>query len=213
MPECSYCGESFETEGAELEHLQEVHAGELSRIDQRRVGDIDEGDGGLPLGPIILAGVILFALAVVVYVTVFVGGGGGPSGTDEPGPYRSAHQHGTIEMTVLGERVDFGQDRYQIAADRFHFENNDGEVWHTHATGVTLKWAMDTLPGIEVTDDNVTYRGTTYADSDPDYEVIVEVNGESVDPAEYVLQGVGDAARASEGDAVRIVVRRTEGSG
>lgn len=212
MPECSYCGESFADEDAELQHLRDEHAGELSRIDRRRVGDIDDGDGGLPTGPIILAGVILVAIAVVVYVTVFVGGGSSPSGTDGPGPYQSAHEHGTIEMTVLGDTVDFSQDRYQIAADRFHFENNNGDVWHTHATGVTLQWAMNTLPGIQVTDDNVTYQETTYEDSDPDYDVIVEVNGEPVDPGEYVLEGSTDPSLADQGDSIRIVVRRTNGS-
>jgi hypothetical protein len=117
-----------------------------------------------------------------------------------------------MEMVVLEEEVDFSQDRYQIAADRFHFENRNGDIWHTHATGVTLQWAMGTLPDIEVTETSVTYQGTTYADSDPSYDVVVEVNGEPVDPAAHVLDGVSDANLAQQGDAVRIVVQEADGS-
>lgn len=206
MPECSYCGEGFDDEDALLAHLRDEHDGELGAIDRRRVAALD-GEGGweLPTGPAILAGVILISLAVVVYVTVFLGGGGGG---DEPGPFGSAHVHGTMEMTVLGEPVDFSQPRYQVEADRFHFESGNGEVWHAHATGVTLAWAMDTLD-IGVTEDAVSFRGTTYRDGDPNTEVIVEVDGEPVDPETYVLEGVADGS-GQGGDHVRIVVRRTD---
>ncbi len=209
MPECSYCGETFEDEAAHLQHLEAKHAGELGTIDQRRVGALEEDGGDFPTGPVVLAGVFLIAAVVVAYVIFFAGGGGAAG--DGPGPMGSAHDHGTMEMVVLGEPVDFSQDRYQIAADRFHFENRNGEVWHTHATGVTLQWAMGTLPDIEVTEDSVTYEGTTYEDSDPTYEVVIEVNGQPVDPAEHVLEGVSDPNRAEQGDSVRIVVRESDG--
>ena len=210
MPECSYCGETFDEETAHLRHLEAEHAGDLGTIDKRRVADLGDDDGEFPTGPVVLGGVFLIAIAVVAYVIFFAGGGTGTG--DSPGSMGSAHEHGTMEMVVLGEEVDFSQDRYQIAADRFHFENRNGEIWHTHATGVTLQWAMGTLPDIEITEGSVTYQGTTYADDDPSYEVIVEVNGEPVDPAEHVLDGVSDASRAEQGDAVRIVVRETGGS-
>jgi hypothetical protein len=209
MPECSYCGESFEEETAHLRHLETEHAGELGTIDERRVAAIEDDETAFPTGPVVLGGVFLIALVIVVYV-IFVAGGGSAAG--EPGPMGSAHEHGTMEMVVLGETVDFSQDRYQIAADRFHFENRNGEVWHTHATGVTLQWAMGTLPDVGVTADSVTYEGTTYADGDRGYEVIVAVNGEPVDPAGHVLEGVSDPGRAAEGDSVRIVVRETDTS-
>lgn len=211
MPECSYCGEFFDSEEAELQHLRDEHAGELSRIDRRRVGDVGDGDGGLPTGPIVLAGVILVAIAVVFYVIVVVGGGSG----QEPGPAGSAHDHGTMEMVVMGEAVDFSQRRYQGQDPKFHFEPMNGEpngrIWHAHATRITLEWAMDTL-GIEVTESTVTFQGTTYRDSDPTTEVLVEVNGDPVDPAEYVLEGPSDPSLADQGDSIRIVVRSTNGS-
>lgn len=207
MPECSYCEASFDDEEALLRHMAETHEGELGTIDQRRVADLEgDGDGGLPTGPIVLVGVIVIALAMVAYVIVFAGGGSA-GGDGEPGQYGSTHEHGVMEMTVLGEDVDFSQSQYQQAANRFHFENNDGRIWHTHATGVTLAWGMETL-GINVTEDSVTYDGTTYRDSDPQYDVSVTVDGEPVDPTTYVFDGTSDPAQASQGDHVQIVVER-----
>lgn len=209
MPDCAYCGESFADEGALLKHMGDAHEGELGAIDRRRVAGVDGDGGGLPTGPIVLGGVILVAIGVIVYVTVFLGGSSPAGG--ELGPVGSAHEHGTLEVSIMGEQVDFSQSQYQVQADRFHFEEGNGQIWHTHATGVTLAWAMDTLD-IGVTEDTVTYEGTTYRDSDPDTTVIVEVNGEPVDPETYVLDGTPNP-RPDAGDQVRIVVRETNATG
>jgi hypothetical protein len=200
MEECDYCGESFEGEQTYVGHLEAEHTDELGPIDRRRVGADEGGDSGLPVGPLALALVIGATVAVVAYVTFFTGGSGG-SGTasDDVGAAGSAHYHGTIEMVVLGDRVDFSRSEYQLQADRFHFEGGDGTQWHAHATGITLDYAMESL-GFDVTRTSVTYEGTTYRDSSDRYNVSVTVNGDRVDPEEYVLQ---------EGDQVRIVVEET----
>lgn len=204
MPDCDYCGEHVEGEDAYLDHLRSEHEGELGPIDRRRVGKADDGGSDLPTGPIAL-GVIIVAAAAIVGYTVFAGGSGGDS---TRGPVGSAHGHGTINMTVLGDRVDFSREKYQLQARKFHFERGNGRIWHVHATGVTLKWAMSTLD-IGVTRDSVTYNGTTYRDGSSKYEVRVTVNGNPVDPSEYVLRGVSfEKAKAGEGPHVRIVVRR-----
>jgi len=213
MPECSYCDATFDDEEALLRHMGERHEGELGTIDRRRVSDLDGTDGsGVPTGPLILGGVIVFAAVVVVYVLFFVGGGTGAEASAEPGDLRSAHEHGTLEMVVLGERVDFSQSQYQVAADRFHFESGNGEIWHTHATGVTLEWGMNTLPGISVSEGSVTYQGTTYSDSDPEYDVTIQVSGEPVDPSSYVLQGSTEVPPPDSADHVQIVVERANGT-
>lgn len=209
MPDCDYCGASFGSEDALLDHMREEHLDELGPIDRRRVGATDDGDDGLPTGPIALGIVLVAAAAIVGYVVFVAGGsGGGDGGTvngiavqqTPTGPaFQGTHYHGTINMTVAGERVDFSQQRYQVQADPFHFESGEGERWHVHATGVTLEYAMATL-GINVTDSTVTYQGTTYRDAAPDTTVVVQVNGNDVNPAEYVLQ---------KGDSVRIVVRQS----
>lgn len=205
MPACDYCGETFADESAYLAHLRAAHEAELGPIDRRRAFR-DEGSGsGLPTGPVVLAGVVLVVAAVIAYAAFVAGGGddvefqsadGASTDLRTPTGLGSVHLHGTIEMTVDGEAVDFSRDRYQLQADAFHFESREGGRWHVHARGVTLAWAMATL-GIEVTDSSVAFDGRTYRDGAAGVEVTVEVDGEPVSPRSYVLR---------EGDHVRIVV-------
>jgi hypothetical protein len=103
-----------------------------------------------------------------------------------------------MEMTVLGEEVDFSQDQYQVRDNRFHFEGGDGTQWHAHATGVTFGYGMEAL-GFEVDlgPNTLVYDGETYVDGEG-YEVVFEINGESASNLEYTLK---------EGDDIRIVVR------
>ncbi|MFB6233585.1 MAG: hypothetical protein ABEH61_04935 [Haloarculaceae archaeon] len=224
--ECDYCGESFDDEDAYLAHLHGDHEGELGAIDRRRVDEhVDDGGSGLPTGPLVLGAVVLAAVLVVVYVVVFVSGGdaslateagadgdAGAAGLAEvaqtPGPMGGAHEHGTIEVVIDGQRVDFSRQEYQLQADKFHFEGGVGQVWHKHAEGVTLEWAMATLD-IGVSEDAVVFEETVYRDSDPGTNVTVTVNGEAVDPQSYVLQGV-QSDSGDGGDRVRIVVETDE---
>lgn len=208
MPECNYCDASFEQEGAYLEHLHTEHdESELSRIDRRRVADHvgDDEEGEFPTGPAIIGGTLLLTVGILVYVVFFlnIGGGSGPAaasgsvGDVEQTPYglQTVHQHGTIDVIIDGNTLDFSQQQYQLQADAFHFESGNGVRWHKHAQGVTLEYAMSTL-GIGVTDSSVTFQGTTYNESDPDTNVTVAVDGNDVDPSSYVLQ---------DDDRIRIV--------
>ncbi|MFC6974566.1 hypothetical protein ACFQL1_07525 [Halomicroarcula sp. GCM10025709] len=152
----------------------------------------EEDDGGLPTGQLAVAGVAIGIVALLGGVLVLsIGGGGG----GEVGAAGSAHYHGTIQMNVLGDRVDFTQDQYQLQDDRFHFEG-DGR-WHAHATGVTLGYGMESL-GIGVTDSSVRFQGTNYTEADG-YAISVTVNGDTVSPG-YTLQ---------DGDTVRIAVEES----
>jgi hypothetical protein len=187
MTDCDYCGAHFDDEQRHLSHLGDEHSDELGPIDRRRVGTDDES--GLPTGPIVLGAVLIGAFGLVAFVLFFMSGDT-PSDIGSAG---TAHYHGTLEMSVLGDEIDFSRERYQLQADRFHFEG-DGR-WHAHATGVTLGFGMETL-GINVTADSVEYNGERYATGDG-YDITVAVNGEPVSPEEYVLQ---------DGDRVRINV-------
>jgi hypothetical protein len=194
MPDCSYCGESFDSEDAYLAHLEAVHEGELGPIDRRRIGD--ETEEGIGLRGILLAAIVVIPVVVAAYVLFFTGG--------SPSNVGSAHTHGTINVTIGGTELDFSRAEFQVADDAFHFEGGDGEIWHVHEHRVTLEYAMQTL-GIEVTEDTVRYDGETYTEENA--TVIVEVNGEPVDPASYELSGAS-VANADDGDHIRIVARR-----
>lgn len=215
MPECDYCSEAFESEEEYLEHLRAEHYEELGRIDRRRVEGVTAGDEdeGLPVGPLLIVGVILLGAVMVGAVLVVTTGIG--QSTDEPTNVGAVHDHGTIEIVIEGEELDlydgeFVRDREH---DAFHFhrgyEQYDAYVWHVHAEGVTIQYALGTLD-IEVDDEGteLTYDGETYSEDDPGTSVRFEVNGEPVEPGEHVLDGAGpvDQGAAGAGDDVRIVV-------
>lgn len=215
MTECDYCGETVPESGY-LEHLRDEHDDELGRIDRRRV-DAASGSGfSVPTGPVVLLAIFGVTVAFIVYLAFFSGGasGGTVNGYEvaqTPTNVGSQHTHGPIDVVIDGTELDFSRDEYQRFREyrAFHFEpgTGEGELWHVHAQGVTLQYAMATI-GIGVTASSVTFEGTTYLDSDPAWNVSVTVDGEPVDPATYVLQGVGDMQAAYEqGDHVRIVVR------
>ena len=214
MNKCRYCGREFNGESAHHDHLREAHADELGPIDRRRLESESENRSRTP---IVLAGVVLMlALGVMAGAGYVLFGGGGGTGSaagsaaganaTDPGAVEavaqaptsvgSVHTHGTIEMRVAGQSIDFSQSQYQLQADPFHFENGNGDRWHVHAEGVTLEYAMSTLD-ISVTNESVTYEGETYR-AEGNTTVMVAVNGEPVVPSEYVLQ---------DGDRVRIVVQ------
>jgi hypothetical protein len=220
MPDCNYCEESFADEEAYLDHLAASHErGELSRIDRRRVeGHSDDEGGGLPTGPLIIIGLVLFSAAVIGYVTIFMNDTPNnieiTSVAKEPADNVGAvHEHGTINVTIGGETLDFSQARFQNPQQyqAFHFEGGNGDVWHKHANGVTLEYGMKTL-GIQMNQSAILYNGELYTESDPGTEIVVTVNGDEVDPTTYELQGVESTANAQDGDHVRIVVRTNETS-
>jgi hypothetical protein len=208
MPDCDYCEESFGSEKAYHKHLKADHEGELGPIDRRRVGL--EGDDESTLsdaaGPIALGAIIVFAAAIIGYLVFFAGSADGTT----PHNLGAVHGHGSINVSVLGESPDFSQQQYQLQDDYWHFEGGNGRIWHVHGEGVTLEYAMNTVD-IGVTDDSVTFQGTTYEDSD-EYDVVVTVGGEDVDPSSYVLRGQSrtpSRTQTSSGSHIRIVVTRT----
>jgi hypothetical protein len=217
MPDCDYCGESFENEEAYLSHLQSEHQGELSGLDQRRVDDFDADEDGFPIGAAILGGTLVAAFAVVALLVVTMGGSGG--GSDGPSNLGSVHEHGTMVVTIEGETFDLNSQEFLLQDDFFHFEGNElqngVDIWHIHGQGVTLKYALESL-GISVNDEGtvLSYDGTTYRANDSGTEIVIEVNGEPVEPAEYQPAGVGpveDVANGDGGGDSIVVEVRTDG--
>lgn len=194
MPECDYCGASQAGEEAHLDHLESEHYDELGPIDKRRIDDRNEGSG-FPTGAVAV-GVVLLAAAGIVGYVVFVLGGTGGTAVGQTG---SAHHHGSMQMTVVGNDVDFSESRFQLRDDRFHFEGGEGTRWHAHATGVTFQYAMNAL-GFDVElEPKALVAEETYTDGEG-YEVIFEINGNEVTDLDYVLK---------QGDDIRVVVRES----
>lgn len=195
MEECDYCDDTFPDERRYLQHLESEHYNELGRIDRRRV-DGPADDDTTPLSTYLLFGGLVVVVLAAMYFALTAGNSA--DGSDGPYAQGSVHDHGPIEVTIDGQTLDFSQPQYQYENTQnphFHFEGGDGDQWHVHSQGVTLAYAMQTL-GIEVTTNTVTFDGTTYDDSVDGERVVVEVNGESVTPGDYILQ---------DEDTVRIV--------
>lgn len=214
--QCDYCGDSV-SEGEYLSHLRTEHYDELRSIDRRRVDD-ELGSSNRQTSRVRYAVAVgILALFGLAYAAIFLGGmadDGGLSSADssatiQPDPDTVVHFHGTIEVTVEGESIDFSEPEYTMQDDCFHFHDDDAAadgVWHVHCGDVSLEYALETL-GIDATADTVEIDGETYSD-DSDTSVSITVDGDSVDPEEYVLEGVGpvDQAQQGAGDNVRIVV-------
>ena len=80
---------------------------------------------------------MLVALALIIY--------GCSNEKNSFGPLRSAHNHADIKVYILGNAMDFSLPQYQLQDKLTHFENWDGDVVHTHATGITLGYIFKTL--------------------------------------------------------------------
>lgn len=216
MPECDYCSDSFGDEDSYLRHLAAEHEGELSRIDQRRVegsGSSGSDSGMSSNAKVGFAGLSVVMLAAVVLTgyLVVTGGGSGDGPTDQG----AVHEHGTMAITIDGERLDLTSSEFAGSDSAFHFHGNEQQkygdyVWHKHARGVTLQYALETL-GIDVNDDGteLTYDGTTYSEDDSGTSVDIEVDGESVEPGSHDVAGVAGESAAANGEGQDIVVNVT----
>jgi len=200
--DCNYCEETFDDEAAYLDHLESAHYNELGKIDQRRIAGRSKPTGGDGYPPIVYYGaaasILLIAFGGLLFMITSLGG------TDE-----RIHEHGTLEVTIDGEAVDFGQPQYTMEGENensFHFHAGDDEVWHLHPRRQSLAQSMSDL-GFELTDSSITIEGETYDDTDSDTTVSVMVNGEEVSP-DYELEGVEPVheARQGAGDDIEILV-------
>lgn len=117
-----------------------------------------------------------------------------------PGEYieeEDQHTHGQLQVTVEGEEVDFGLEKYQHNDDHFHFHDGETEQWHGHSHDVTLEYAISAFADVNASDDSFTYEGSTYEADDPETTIRYEVNGESVTPSDYYIK---------DGDEISVVV-------
>lgn len=202
---CTYCGDpvpdDYET------HLRRAHADELTAIDERRVGARSDGSKRRNLALYASVGAILIVFALG-YSLVFLGtGADSSSALVQPDTTAQIHEHGQITVQYDDTAVEFTEPRYLEADGCFHFHaSDDAQVWHVHCEDVTIEYALETL-GVAVTADTFTIDGQTFAEADGD-DVSVTVDGDEVDPREYVLEGVEsvEAATDGAGDTVEIVV-------
>ena len=96
---------------------------------------------------LIAAGVLAIIVAIIAYAgyefaTLTVDAPGGPEGA---GALNSAHVHAGMLVKIFGDKFDFALPAYQVKTPWIHFEGQNGDTIHRHATGVTLEYLFDSL--------------------------------------------------------------------
>ncbi|MDP3741695.1 MAG: hypothetical protein Q8R15_00090 [Candidatus Micrarchaeota archaeon] len=85
--------------------------------------------------------------------------------TPHIGPVGSTHIHQDFKVYLNGNQLDFSQQKYQVRAPYAHVEDNDGDVIHVHATGVTLGMFIDSLDMQLTNNCFKTDDGTSYCNN------------------------------------------------
>ena len=132
---------------------------------------------------------IILILSFVIFLFILSGCGTG----NKFGPLGSTHRHADIKVYVLGKPLDFNSPKYQVMDKLTHVENNDGDVLHVHATGITLGFFLKTL-GVELTEECIKLdAGNTYCNkANAQLKVFVKSTGTDWEqilyPSDYVIQ-------------------------
>jgi len=138
----------------------------------------------------IAAGVFAAVIAIIAYAgyefaTLTVDAPGGPEGA---GALGSAHVHAGILVKVFGDKFDFSVPSYQIKTPWIHFEGQNGDTIHRHATGVTLGYLFDSL-SIKVTDECYIFPDGRQFCTDDTYSLKFFINGNQVSGiSDYVVR-------------------------
>ena len=156
----------------------------------------------------------LIAVGIAAIVVVIVGysayifvttGGAAPGAPQGAGPLGSAHEHTPILVRVFGDKFDFSSSAYQIKSQWIHFEGQDGDTIHRHATGVTLGYMFDTL-GFGLDDQCFIFPNDRPFCTDENYSLKFFINHKpESDIRDYIIQE-GDRILISYGneDAIQI---------
>ena len=88
------------------------------------------------------------------------------------GPLRSTHIHADVKVYINGNAVDFSQRKYQLASRFIHFEENNGDVVHVHATGLTIGHLFNSL-GIDFNNNCITIEKAYCNEKDKTLKIYV----------------------------------------
>ncbi len=156
---------------------------------------------------LIAVGIAAIVIVIVGYASyVFVTtGGAAPGAPQGAGTLGSAHEHTSILVRIFGDKFDFSSSAFQIKSSWIHFEGQDGDTIHRHATGVTLGYMIDTL-GIGLDDQCYSFPNGRQFCTDENYSLKFFINHKpESDIRDYIIQE-GDRILISYGneDAIQI---------
>ena len=170
MPKCETCGKEFNTEDGLNSHQADKHG--MSSHEKKEVKK-QQGEQKKEEvhGKAKRKKIKRYALVAIVIIAVVTGGyfllGSTSSnnlGSVNLGSVGSTHTHQDFMMYVNGQMVDFSQPKYQLRSNLVHFEESNGNVIHTHATGMTVGYMLGTL-NIEMTSECLSIDGVRYCNN------------------------------------------------
>jgi hypothetical protein len=101
------------------------------------------------------------------------------------------HEHASLLVRIFGDKFDFSPQTYQVKSPYIHFEGEDGNTIHRHASNVKLGYLFDSIK-LGLTDDCFIFPDKTNAHTfctNDDYTLKFFINHKQVDGIrDYVLQ-------------------------
>ena len=132
-------------------------------------------------------------LAVIAVIAVYASYEFITMSGDIPGAPENAvklgdeHIHASVLVRIFGDKFDFSLPNYQIKTSWIHFENQDGDTIHRHASGVDLEFLFNSL-SISLDEDCFTFPDGRAFCTNEDYSLKYFINHKQVnDIREYVV--------------------------
>ena len=132
-------------------------------------------------------------LAVIAVISVYASyefitmTGDVPGAPENAGKLGGEHIHASMLVRIFGDKYDFSLPNYQIKSSWIHFENQDGDTIHRHASGVELEFLFNSL-GIGIDENCFTFPDGRAFCTNEDYSLKYFINHKEVnDIREYVV--------------------------
>ena len=110
-----------------------------------------------------------------------------PGAPENAGKLGGEHIHASTLVRIFGDKFDFSLPNYQIKSSWIHFENQDGDTIHRHASGVELEFLFNSL-GIAIDENCFTFPDGRAFCTNEDYSLKYFINHKQVnDIREYVV--------------------------
>ena len=163
------------------------------KVEERRESFVDRQSRQKRKNMLIGIGVLAVVVVIIGYASwTFIEKSstnplGGPHGT---GPLNDEHEHAGILVRIHGDKFDFSLPAYQVKSPYIHFEGQDGNTIHRHASNVQLGFLFNSVK-IGLTDDCFVFPDKTPEHTfctDEKYSLKFYINHEKVDSiVNYVL--------------------------
>lgn len=142
----------------------------------------------IAVGIIVGVAAVLGYTGYVFYQNTFEGNQNIPGAPPGAGRLGDEHEHAAMNVRIFGDTFDFSTPAYQVKSPYIHFESNNGETVHRHASNVTMGYLFDTLQ-VGLTDDCYVFPDKREFCTNNDYSLKFFINHEPIQSIRnYVLK-------------------------